>query len=193
DATVTGVQTCALPISGHVRGRGARAARRHEEGPRRDRLSAARGGAGEAARRRRRVPDRLPAPRRPRRHLDPYRSLTDALARRAGRPAGEAGRRSAHGARDPRPRRDRGGRGASALGPEGPARPRRPDGGAVLKAALFREHGGAEKILYEDYRDPVVSPAEVLVRVKACALNHVDMLLLDGRFPPPEGLPHVNG
>jgi NADPH:quinone reductase-like Zn-dependent oxidoreductase len=33
----------------------------------------------------------------------------------------------------------------------------------------------------------------VLVRVRACALNHVDMLLLDGRFPPPEGLPHVNG
>jgi NADPH:quinone reductase-like Zn-dependent oxidoreductase len=29
--------------------------------------------------------------------------------------------------------------------------------------------------------------------VKACALNQVDMLLLDGRFPPPEGLPHVNG
>jgi NADPH:quinone reductase-like Zn-dependent oxidoreductase len=24
-------------------------------------------------------------------------------------------------------------------------------------------------------------------------LNHVDLLLLDGRFPPPEGLPHVNG
>jgi NADPH:quinone reductase-like Zn-dependent oxidoreductase len=62
-----------------------------------------------------------------------------------------------------------------------------------LKAALFREHGGAEKILYEDYRDPAVTPAEVLVRVRACALNHVDMLLLDGRFPPPEGLPHVNG
>ncbi|MEK7715199.1 MAG: zinc-binding dehydrogenase, partial [candidate division NC10 bacterium] len=34
---------------------------------------------------------------------------------------------------------------------------------------------------------------EVVVRVRACALNHVDMLLLDGRFPPPEGLPHVNG
>ena len=62
-----------------------------------------------------------------------------------------------------------------------------------MKAALFREHGGAEKILYEDYRDPVVSPVEVLVRVKACALNQVDMLLLDGRFPPPEGLHHVNG
>jgi NADPH:quinone reductase-like Zn-dependent oxidoreductase len=62
-----------------------------------------------------------------------------------------------------------------------------------LKAALFREHGGAEQILYEDYRDPTIGPGEALVRVKACALNQVDMLLLDGRFPPPEGLPHVNG
>jgi NADPH:quinone reductase-like Zn-dependent oxidoreductase len=39
----------------------------------------------------------------------------------------------------------------------------------------------------------VAGAGEVVVRVKACALNHVDMLLLDGRFPPPEGLPHVNG
>jgi NADPH:quinone reductase-like Zn-dependent oxidoreductase len=62
-----------------------------------------------------------------------------------------------------------------------------------VKAALFREHGGAEKILYESYRDPVAEAGEVVVRVKACALNQVDMLLLDGRFPPPEGLPHVNG
>jgi NADPH:quinone reductase-like Zn-dependent oxidoreductase len=62
-----------------------------------------------------------------------------------------------------------------------------------LKAAFFKEHGGSDKILYADYRDPAPGPGEALVRVKACALNHVDMLLLDGRFPPPEGLPHVNG
>jgi len=62
-----------------------------------------------------------------------------------------------------------------------------------VKAALFKEHGNADKILYEDYRDPVPEAGEVVVRVRACALNHVDMLLLDGRFPPPEGLPHVNG
>ena len=62
-----------------------------------------------------------------------------------------------------------------------------------MKAAFFKEHGGAEKILYDDYRDPVPEAGEAVVRVKACALNHVDMLLLDGRFPPPEGLPHVNG
>jgi NADPH:quinone reductase-like Zn-dependent oxidoreductase len=62
-----------------------------------------------------------------------------------------------------------------------------------VKAAYFKEHGGAEKIIYDDYRDPAPGPDEVVVRVRACALNHVDMLLLDGRFPPPEGLPHVNG
>lgn len=62
-----------------------------------------------------------------------------------------------------------------------------------MKAAYFKEHGGAEKIIYDDYKDPVPGPGEVLVRVRACALNHVDLLLLDGRFPPPEGLPHVNG
>lgn len=62
-----------------------------------------------------------------------------------------------------------------------------------MKAAYFKEHGGADKILHGDYRDPVPEAHEVVVRVRACALNQVDMLLLDGRFPPPEGLPHVNG
>jgi len=62
-----------------------------------------------------------------------------------------------------------------------------------MKAAFFKEHGGSDKIIYGDYRDPAAGAGEVVVRVKACALNHVDMLLLDGRFPPPEGLPHVNG
>ena len=62
-----------------------------------------------------------------------------------------------------------------------------------MKAASFKEHGGPEKVLYDDYRDPTPGPDDVVVRVGACALNHVDLLLLDGRFPPPEGLPHVNG
>jgi NADPH:quinone reductase-like Zn-dependent oxidoreductase len=62
-----------------------------------------------------------------------------------------------------------------------------------MKAAYFGEHGGPEKIAYGDYKDPVAGPGEVLVRVRACALNQVDLLLLSGVFPPPEGLPHVNG
>jgi NADPH:quinone reductase-like Zn-dependent oxidoreductase len=62
-----------------------------------------------------------------------------------------------------------------------------------VRAAFFKEHGGSDKIIYGEYRDPAPDAGEVVVRVKACALNHVDMLLLDGRYPPPEGLPHVNG
>jgi NADPH:quinone reductase-like Zn-dependent oxidoreductase len=62
-----------------------------------------------------------------------------------------------------------------------------------VKAAFFKEHGGSDRIIYDDYRDPVAGADDAIVRVRACALNQVDMLLLDGRFPPPEGLPHVNG
>ena len=62
-----------------------------------------------------------------------------------------------------------------------------------MKAAYFKEHGGSDKIIYGDYKDPVAGAGDAVVRVRACALNQVDMLLLDGRFPPPEGLPHVNG
>lgn len=62
-----------------------------------------------------------------------------------------------------------------------------------MRAAFFKEHGGAEKLLYDDYRDPLAGPDDVVVRVRACALNRVDLLLLDGRYPPPGGLPHVNG
>jgi NADPH:quinone reductase-like Zn-dependent oxidoreductase len=62
-----------------------------------------------------------------------------------------------------------------------------------MKAAFFKEHGGSEKMIYGDYPDPVPGAGEVVVRVRAGGMNQVDMLLLDGRFPPPEGLPHVNG
>jgi NADPH:quinone reductase-like Zn-dependent oxidoreductase len=65
--------------------------------------------------------------------------------------------------------------------------------GAQMKAAFFKEHGGSDKIIYGDYKDPAPDAGDVVVRVKACALNHVDLLLLDGRYPPPEGLPHING
>jgi NADPH:quinone reductase-like Zn-dependent oxidoreductase len=62
-----------------------------------------------------------------------------------------------------------------------------------MRAAFFKEHGGPDRIIWGDYRDPVLGPSDVLVKVRACGLNHVDLLLLDGRYPPPEGLPHVNG
>jgi len=62
-----------------------------------------------------------------------------------------------------------------------------------MRAAFFKEHGGPDKIIWGEYKDPVLGATDVLVKVRACGLNHVDLLLLDGRYPPPEGLPHVNG
>ena len=44
-----------------------------------------------------------------------------------------------------------------------------------LKAVLFREFGGPEKLSYEDVGDPKISETEVLIRVRACALNHLDI------------------
>lgn len=61
-----------------------------------------------------------------------------------------------------------------------------------MKASSFREHGGPEKLVYGDLPDPVPGPGEVLIRVKACALNHLDIWVREGRgIPIP--MPHVSG
>ena len=44
-----------------------------------------------------------------------------------------------------------------------------------MKAVIFREHGGIEKLEYADVPELKISADEVLVRVKACALNHLDI------------------
>ena len=49
-----------------------------------------------------------------------------------------------------------------------------------MKALLFREFGGPDKLEYADVPDPKVKPTEVLVRVKACALNHLDLFVREG-------------
>ena len=62
-----------------------------------------------------------------------------------------------------------------------------------MKAARFHQHGGPEVLRYEDAPEPVIGPGEVLVRVKACALNHLDIWIRQGipAFPVP--LPHIGG
>lgn len=62
-----------------------------------------------------------------------------------------------------------------------------------MKAVLFREHGGTEKLSYEDIPEPTIGPDEVLVRVKACALNHLDIWIRQGNPAYPIPLPHVPG
>lgn len=62
-----------------------------------------------------------------------------------------------------------------------------------MKAVLFRQHGGPDKLSYEDLPTPTISPSEVLVRVKACALNHLDIWIRQGNPAYPMPLPHVSG
>ena len=44
-----------------------------------------------------------------------------------------------------------------------------------MRAAYFKEHGGAEKIIYGDYPDPVPVAGEALVRLVACGVCHTDL------------------
>lgn len=62
-----------------------------------------------------------------------------------------------------------------------------------MKAVLFREHGGPEKLSYEEVPMPAIGPEEVLIRVKACALNHLDIWIRQGNPAYPMPLPHISG
>jgi len=62
-----------------------------------------------------------------------------------------------------------------------------------MKAVLFRAHGGPDKLSYEELPTPVIGPEEVLIRVKACALNHLDIWIRQGNPAYPMPLPHVSG
>ena len=62
-----------------------------------------------------------------------------------------------------------------------------------MKAILFRQHGGPEVLQYVDVPDPEPRPNEVLVRVRACALNHLDLWVRGGLPNVPIPLPHIPG
>ena len=62
-----------------------------------------------------------------------------------------------------------------------------------MKAILFRQHGGAEVLQYVDVPDAEPRPSEVLVRVRACALNHLDLWVRRGLPNVPIPLPHIPG
>lgn len=62
-----------------------------------------------------------------------------------------------------------------------------------MKAVGFRRHGGTEQLELMDLAPPEPGPNEVLVQVKAAALNHVDLFVLRGIPGQDLSLPHVGG
>ncbi|MFQ5961862.1 MAG: alcohol dehydrogenase catalytic domain-containing protein, partial [Candidatus Methylomirabilales bacterium] len=62
-----------------------------------------------------------------------------------------------------------------------------------MKAVRFHAHGGPEVLKLEDVPDPQIAPNQVLVRIKACALNHLDLWLRKGLPGVKVPLPHIPG
>ncbi len=62
-----------------------------------------------------------------------------------------------------------------------------------MKAVVFRRHGGPDVLEYTDVPDPSPDAGQVLVRVKACALNHLDLWIRQGIPAYKIPLPHISG
>jgi NADPH:quinone reductase-like Zn-dependent oxidoreductase len=62
-----------------------------------------------------------------------------------------------------------------------------------VKAIVFEKHGGPDVLRYVDAPDPVINANEVLVHVKACALNHLDLWVRRGLPGVAIPLPHIPG
>lgn len=60
-----------------------------------------------------------------------------------------------------------------------------------MKAVRIHQFGGPEVLTYEDVPDPQTRKDQVLVRVRACALNHLDAWVRKGL--PGVKLPHILG
>jgi len=62
-----------------------------------------------------------------------------------------------------------------------------------MKALCFYEHGDLDVLCYGDVPDPEPEPGEVLVRVHACALNHLDVWVRQGWPGLKLEMPHWTG
>lgn len=62
-----------------------------------------------------------------------------------------------------------------------------------MKAARIYAHGGPEVLVYEDAPEPEIQANQVLVRVRACALNHLDLFVRGGIPGMKFAMPHVLG
>src|SRR3989475_3517226 len=62
-----------------------------------------------------------------------------------------------------------------------------------MKAVIFQQHGGPEVLQYTEVADPKIKANEVLIEVRACALNHLDVWVRGGLPGIKIPLPHILG
>ncbi|MSO93535.1 MAG: hypothetical protein EXQ86_09085 [Rhodospirillales bacterium] len=62
-----------------------------------------------------------------------------------------------------------------------------------MKTIVIRGHGDLDRVACENWPDPQPGPADVLVRVRACGLNHLDLWVLKGMPGLPVSFPRIPG
>src|SRR2546421_2535594 len=62
-----------------------------------------------------------------------------------------------------------------------------------MKAIIFKQHGGPEVLQFTEVADPTIKANEVLIEVRACALNHLDVWVRAGLPGIKIPLPHILG
>lgn len=62
-----------------------------------------------------------------------------------------------------------------------------------MRAVILKAFGGVENLELRTVPDPVPGPGEVLLRVRACALNHLDLWIREGLPGSKVKVPHILG
>jgi alcohol dehydrogenase len=62
-----------------------------------------------------------------------------------------------------------------------------------MKAAVIEQQGGLENLVYRDWPDPVPRESEVLLRVRGCGLNHLDIFVRRGMPGFSVPMPFISG
>lgn len=62
-----------------------------------------------------------------------------------------------------------------------------------MRAVIIKESGGPEQLVLGEVPTPRPAAGELLVRVKATALNRADILQRQGKYPPPAGASPILG
>ena len=62
-----------------------------------------------------------------------------------------------------------------------------------MKAARIHQHGSPDVLVYEDVPEPKIKANQILVRVRACSLNHLDLWVRAGIPGITFTMPHILG
>lgn len=62
-----------------------------------------------------------------------------------------------------------------------------------MKASVLTGIGGVKKLQFQEIDIPQTSKKQALVKVLFCGINHLDLLIREGRRPGPKNFPHILG